>query len=61
MRPVARRVNNFGVGGTTAPTGTLPGTCNLEHPDPAIDLHLLRAATPARPEAALSNSFGFGG
>jgi 3-oxoacyl-[acyl-carrier-protein] synthase II len=41
--------------------GTLPGTCNLEHPDPAIDLNLLRAATPARPDAAVSNSFGFGG
>ena len=41
--------------------GTLPGTCNLEHPDAAIDLNLLREATAGRPEAAISNSFGFGG
>jgi len=41
--------------------GTLPGTCNLEHPDPAIDLNVLREATVAAPEAAVSNSFGFGG
>jgi 3-oxoacyl-[acyl-carrier-protein] synthase II len=39
----------------------LPGTCNLEHPDPAIDLRLLRTATPERVEAAVSTSFGFGG
>lgn len=41
--------------------GTLPGTCNLQHPDPAIDLNVLREATGARPDAAVSNSFGFGG
>jgi 3-oxoacyl-[acyl-carrier-protein] synthase II len=39
----------------------LPGTCNLEHPDPAIDLRLLRSATPERIEVAVSTSFGFGG
>jgi 3-oxoacyl-[acyl-carrier-protein] synthase II len=39
----------------------LPGTCNLETPDPTIDLRLLRAATPARVDAAVSTSFGFGG
>ncbi len=41
--------------------GTLPGTCNLVHPDPAIDLNVLREPLQARPGAALSNSFGFGG
>ena len=41
--------------------GVLPGTCNLETPDPTIDLRLLRAATPARVDAAVSTSFGFGG
>ena len=41
--------------------GILPGTCNLETPDPTIDLRLLRAATPARVDAAVSTSFGFGG
>ncbi|MEP7081992.1 MAG: beta-ketoacyl-[acyl-carrier-protein] synthase family protein [Chloroflexota bacterium] len=41
--------------------GTLPGTCNLQIPDPAIELNVLRDATEARPEAAVSNSFGFGG
>ena len=39
----------------------LPGTCNLEVPDPDIDLRLLRSATPARVDAAVSTSFGFGG
>ena len=39
----------------------LPGTCNLEVPDPEIDLVLLRRATPARIDAAVSTSFGFGG
>ncbi|HYI65308.1 MAG TPA: beta-ketoacyl-[acyl-carrier-protein] synthase family protein [Candidatus Limnocylindrales bacterium] len=39
----------------------LPGTCNLEVPDPTIDLQLLRSATPARVDAAVSTSFGFGG
>jgi len=39
----------------------LPGTCNLEVPDPTIDLQLVRAAIPSRVEAAVSTSFGFGG
>ena len=39
----------------------LPGTCNLEVPDPTIDLRLLQTATPARIDAAVSTSFGFGG
>lgn len=41
--------------------GELPGTCNLDTLDPAVDLTVLRAATAARPELALSTSFGFGG
>ena len=40
---------------------TLPGTCNLEVVDPAIDLALLRVARPGRVDAAVSTSFGFGG
>jgi 3-oxoacyl-[acyl-carrier-protein] synthase II len=39
----------------------LPGTCNLVTPDPAIGLEVLADAREARVEAALSNSFGFGG
>lgn len=39
----------------------LPGTCNLEVVDPAIDLRVLRSATPGRVDAAVSTSFGFGG
>jgi len=39
----------------------LPGTCNLAELDPTIALTVLRAATSARVEAAVSNSFGFGG
>ena len=39
----------------------LPGTCNLEELDPEIDLEVLTAARPARVEAAVTNSFGFGG
>lgn len=39
----------------------LPGTCNLVDPDPTIDLDLLCEARPARVDAALTNSFGFGG
>lgn len=39
----------------------LPGTCNLEVDDPTIDLRLLRTATPADVDAAVSTSFGFGG
>jgi len=41
--------------------GVLPGTCNLQDPDPAIELNLLLTSTRAEPDAALSNSFGFGG
>ncbi|HEX2767002.1 MAG TPA: beta-ketoacyl-[acyl-carrier-protein] synthase family protein [Candidatus Limnocylindria bacterium] len=41
--------------------GLLPGTCNLETPDPEVDLNVLRDATPATPGLALSTSFGFGG
>jgi len=41
--------------------GLLPGTCNLIEPDPEIDLTLLRGSREARVEAALTNSFGFGG
>ncbi len=41
--------------------GTLPGTCNLEELDPEIDLRVLRDATSATVDVALSTSFGFGG
>jgi 3-oxoacyl-[acyl-carrier-protein] synthase II len=41
--------------------GTLPGTCNLVELDPVIDLDVLRDARPMAVEAAISNSFGFGG
>jgi 3-oxoacyl-[acyl-carrier-protein] synthase II len=41
--------------------GLLPGTCNLLEPDPEVNLSLLTEALPARPRAALSTSFGFGG
>ncbi|HEY8170825.1 MAG TPA: beta-ketoacyl-[acyl-carrier-protein] synthase family protein [Candidatus Limnocylindria bacterium] len=39
----------------------LPGTCNLRSPDPDIGLEVLADAREARVEAALTNSFGFGG
>ncbi len=39
----------------------LPGTCNLQTPDPAIALDVLTDAREARVDAALTNSFGFGG
>lgn len=39
----------------------LPGTCNLDNRDPEIQLCLLHEALPGRVEAAVSNSFGFGG
>jgi 3-oxoacyl-[acyl-carrier-protein] synthase II len=39
----------------------LPGTCNLEVVDPAIDLRLLRTSRPERVDVAVSTSFGFGG
>lgn len=41
--------------------GLLPGTCNLVQPDPEIELNVLADARPARIDAALSTSFGFGG
>jgi 3-oxoacyl-[acyl-carrier-protein] synthase II len=41
--------------------GTLPGTCNLEVLDPAIDLDVLTDARTASVEAAVTSSFGFGG
>ena len=41
--------------------GMLPGTCNLHRPDSRIQLNVLADACPARPEVALSTSFGFGG
>jgi 3-oxoacyl-[acyl-carrier-protein] synthase II len=41
--------------------GVLPGTCNLVEPDPTIALELLRQARRATVDAALTNSFGFGG
>lgn len=41
--------------------GELPGTCNLDRLDPQIDLAVLRQAVMARPDLALSTSFGFGG
>ncbi|HEY6609212.1 MAG TPA: beta-ketoacyl-[acyl-carrier-protein] synthase family protein [Candidatus Limnocylindria bacterium] len=39
----------------------LPGTCNLRAPDPDIGLEVLVDAREARVDAALTNSFGFGG
>jgi 3-oxoacyl-[acyl-carrier-protein] synthase II len=41
--------------------GLLPGTCNLRVLDPALDLTVLVEPRAARPMAALSTSFGFGG
>jgi 3-oxoacyl-[acyl-carrier-protein] synthase II len=41
--------------------GCLPGTCNLVNLDPACDLNVLRQPLAARPRAALTTSFGFGG
>ena len=41
--------------------GLLPGTCNLERLDPALELNVLREPMAARPTAVLSTSFGFGG
>jgi 3-oxoacyl-[acyl-carrier-protein] synthase II len=43
-------------------TQTAPPTTNLDHPDPEIRLDLVpNAARPVRIEAAMTNSFGFGG
>jgi len=41
--------------------GLLPGTCNLVNLDERCGLNVLREAVAARPTAALSTSFGFGG
>ncbi|HET6380718.1 MAG TPA: beta-ketoacyl-[acyl-carrier-protein] synthase family protein [candidate division Zixibacteria bacterium] len=41
--------------------GLLPGTCNLQELDPEVRLNVLRQPMAARPAAALSTSFGFGG
>jgi 3-oxoacyl-[acyl-carrier-protein] synthase II len=41
--------------------GLLPGTCNLVNLDQRCGLNVLREAVVARPAAALSTSFGFGG
>jgi 3-oxoacyl-[acyl-carrier-protein] synthase II len=43
-------------------TGVLPPTINLQDPDPECELdHVANKARPVRVNAALSNSFGFGG
>jgi 3-oxoacyl-[acyl-carrier-protein] synthase II len=41
--------------------GVLPGTCNLDVLDPAVELDVLRAPRHETVDAALSTSFGFGG
>jgi 3-oxoacyl-[acyl-carrier-protein] synthase II len=42
--------------------GLLPPTHNLEDPDPDTDVdHILKVPRAVRPQAVLSNSFGFGG
>ena len=41
--------------------GLLPGTCNLMNLDERCELNVLREPLAARPTAALSTSFGFGG
>ncbi len=41
--------------------GLLPGTCNLVNLDERCELNVLREPLAARPQVALSTSFGFGG
>jgi 3-oxoacyl-[acyl-carrier-protein] synthase-1 len=41
--------------------GWLPPTLNLQEPDPALKLPVLREPRRARPRVVASNSFGFGG
>jgi 3-oxoacyl-[acyl-carrier-protein] synthase II len=41
--------------------GLLPGTCNLVNLDERCELNVLRDPLAARPTAAISTSFGFGG
>jgi 3-oxoacyl-[acyl-carrier-protein] synthase II len=41
--------------------GILPGTCNLEVLDPTIELDVMKEARASQVDAALTNSFGFGG
>lgn len=41
--------------------GFLPGTLNIERPDPELSAGLLLENRPARVEWVMSNSFGFGG
>jgi 3-oxoacyl-[acyl-carrier-protein] synthase II len=46
----------------TLQEGTIPGTINLEHPDPECDLDYVSEGTRQQQcEYALCNSFGFGG
>ncbi|WP_225437431.1 beta-ketoacyl-[acyl-carrier-protein] synthase family protein [Arthrobacter sedimenti] len=43
-------------------TGLLPGTLNLENPDPKIDLNVIKTTTGcAGSKTAITNAFGFGG
>ncbi|HEX6654930.1 MAG TPA: 3-oxoacyl-ACP synthase, partial [Candidatus Limnocylindria bacterium] len=42
-------------------SGCLPGTCNLVNLDPEVELNVLHEPMRAKPLAALSTSFGFGG
>ena len=41
--------------------GLMPGTCNLVNLDERCELNVLREPLAARPQIALSTSFGFGG
>ncbi|WP_026536303.1 beta-ketoacyl-[acyl-carrier-protein] synthase family protein [Arthrobacter sp. H14] len=44
-------------------TGSLPGTLNLENPDPKINLNVIKTTTgcAGSSRAAITNAFGFGG